>query len=81
MKIPNSNNSSAGCKKKLLAVPYEEKGEYQALITRSDLLSFLQEQLYQQNADLIDKALEKTEMTMGHPLMARLIKLLADIGI
>lgn len=70
--------------KNLPAIPYMEDGHCKTLITRTDILRLVYEYLHDNQADegdIIDKALQKSELMMTNPVLLRTTKLLSDIGI
>jgi len=71
--------------KNLPAVPYLVDGTCETLITRTDILRLVNQNFLgsaaTQNSDFLNQAMQKSDLAMSNPVVARIIKLLSDIGI
>ncbi len=62
------------------ALPYFEDGRCRTLITRTDLLRLINQQLFEDEG-LVDQAVAKGEVAMANPVVRRLLGTLSDLGI
>ena len=62
------------------ALPYFEGGHCHTLITRTDLLRLINDQLFEEEG-LVDQAIAKGEIAMANPVVRRLLGTLSDLGI
>ncbi|MFW7377212.1 MAG: HPP family protein [Oligoflexus sp.] len=70
--------------KNLPALPYMVNGKCETLITRTDILKLVYEHalnVSDEGGDLLDKAIQRSDLAMTNPVVHRVTKLLADIGI
>ena len=64
----------------LTALPYIENNECKALITRSGLIKLTRDCL-ENDPNILEQAISKSEAVMANPLLQRVMSLLSDIGI
>ncbi len=64
----------------LTALPYIENNECKALITRPGLIKLTRDCL-EDDPNILEQAISKSEAVMANPLLQRVMSLLSDIGI